>query len=106
MRVPGGAADEIELVIHSINEENVNVAWFSVHDLVSGRTTAAIAVRRPVFDTEIRLDLNDDPGNASATLIWNDKQLSQKPAGYASCVLARKEIERDLLAQGFRHLER
>jgi len=83
VRMIAWTADDIELVVHSIDKKHVSVAREPVHDLIAGRPASAETVSRPILGPEIRLDLDDHSGNPRPIGRGDDKQLPQKLARHA-----------------------
>src|SRR3954466_10747927 len=86
-----GARNKIKLVIHSINEKDVYVSTFSVRNLVSGCSTAAVAVSRLVVDAHVCFGFDDHPGNTCSIRCRNNQKLAQQVTSNTDRIAAQKK---------------
>src|SRR5688572_18902239 len=88
----GDPGHKIQLVVHPVDEKNVNVPALGVRYLVPRRAPPAVTVCRFVDLAEIRLGLDDHSGNAPAGGVGNNKQLTKQIAGDSERVLPREKF--------------
>ena len=83
------AGDDVELVIHPVDEKNVDMARAAVHDLVSGRATAAVRMGGAVGNAEIGFGFDDHSRNAISLFVRHDEQFAEQIAGDRDRVLSQ-----------------
>ena len=98
MRQAFRPGDDVELVMHAVDEIDVGYAARAVHRLGARRAPAAVGVRRTVSDPAVSLHLDDAPGHALARRRGHDEQLAQKVARDRERVAARVEAAREFRA--------
>ncbi len=105
VRVIGRAGDDIELVVHPIHKEHIDVPGTAVHHLVALGATATERVSGSVSNAEICLCLNDHSRDARAVGGGHDKQCAEQIAGDRERVFAFVKLSRNLHKQLLRYGE-
>ena len=72
-------AHDVHAVVHAVREVDVGAAAAPPHRLVARRAPSAPCVRGPVRRTEVRLDLDDQAGDAPP-VDYADEALTEEPA--------------------------
>ena len=70
--------DDIELVVHAVNEIDVCRAADAVHCLSAIRATTTVGVRRAIFGAAIGFSFNDYSADTSTAPVWDDQLFAEQ----------------------------
>src|SRR5262249_58172658 len=79
LRNPRGTRDQVDAVVHAVDEIDVRVPGWAVHDLVPRRAVAAVAVGRAVARSAVRFHLDDAARGATLGRVVNQHLPEQCP---------------------------